>query len=185
MADVELAEPVDCYPVISDFYYDDTTAHWISWSGRWRGVWFEDEGGFPLTGAEFWFYHHSSYPWDSSSFNCEVWMGDSSGPTELWVEEEHYAIHYQAVFFPVDFLWPMQDNFWIIQDTWPASLGGWPSVLGDDTPTTPPHSFHADEFCTWEPWTTDSGSCDLIIRASSIMWGLESSTWAGIKSLYI
>ncbi|MCD4706148.1 MAG: hypothetical protein K8S62_00230 [Candidatus Sabulitectum sp.] len=52
--------------------YDDGTAYWLTWAGLYRGTYFIPEEFYlsiqdcMVEGAEFWFYHHTSYPWDTS-----------------------------------------------------------------------------------------------------------------------
>ncbi|MCK5785778.1 MAG: hypothetical protein KAH54_04360, partial [Candidatus Sabulitectum sp.] len=84
--------------------YDDGTAAWLTWGGMYRGVWFNIQdfnpsaAGTMIYQSEFWFYHHSSYPWDTSDFYAEVWNGDSAGPTSLLDQTLAAAVHYAPVY---------------------------------------------------------------------------------------
>lgn len=172
-------EPVYCDPVIADYVYDDCTACWLTWTGEWRAVSFEDMGCL-LTGAELWFYHSSEWPWDVSQHEISAWTSGPSCPgtmtdCDTWTAM-HLAPNCQPLYCP-------DDSFWVIMHT-AFSSGGWPSVLGDGSPRPDPHSFHSDDFETWTPWDPGPGPCDYLIRGSSIMWGLETSTWGEIKSIW-
>jgi len=171
--------PVLCNPIISDYMYDDCTACWITWTGEWRAVAFGDMGCL-LTGAELWFYHSSTWPWDTSQFGISAWEWGSSGPGTMTDCDTWSAMHMTAAFAP---LYCPADSFWVIMHTG-FSSGGWPSVLGDGSPRSDPHSLYSDDFTNWTPWNPGTGSCDYLIRGSSIMWGLQPSTWGSIKSCW-
>lgn len=158
--------------------YDDGTAYWLTWSGLYRGTWFDiaDFGysGAPiLQGAELWFYHHPSYPWDTSSFFCEVYQGGQTCPVTQLDWTSVLALHNQPAF--VDYYPPGiylgGGNFWLMQNT-EMSSGGWPSILVDGSPNTVEHSFWSDDFIVWTPWTPGGHTM------------LESTTWGEVKALY-
>ena len=169
--------------------YDDGSSYWLTWSGTYRGTWFVLED-FPYpypwhtTSSELWFYHHSSYPWDTSSFYCELWNGGYVGPGTQLDQESVTAIHYAPCYAYHDCIL-CEDEFWVFANT-EMSSGGWPSVLGDNTPgwTGTSHSYFSDDFVVWEPWLTQGPiSNDFIIR-SRYNAGLEPATWGSIKTLF-
>lgn len=169
--------------------YDDGSANWLTWGGLYRGTWF-NLGDFGLSGAwqaensELWFYHHSSFPWDTSSFYCELYQGDQTSPTTQLNQTSVTATHYQPVFANYS---PNIDcggeDFWVLINT-ELSAGGWPSVLGDDTPNTADHSFFSDDFIVWEPWVIGGSTANDYFIRSEGHTALTSGTWAEIKSLY-
>lgn len=157
--------------------YDDGTAWWITWTGLYRGVWFDIDDFYPsgftsLSYMELWFYHHASYPWDTGSFYAELYIGDETGPVmqldQTSVTAVHYAPCYASYSSPV---W-VETNFWGLVNT-EMSSGCWPSLLSDNTPnwTGNDHSFYSDDFMEWIPWV-----------AGGI--GLEAETWGGVKALF-
>lgn len=166
--------PVAC---TDDWYqYDDGSAYWVTWSGVYRGVWFNAQDfGFSyatLSQMQYWFYHHSSYPWDTASFYSELYSGASAGPVTQLNQTSVTAIHYAPCY--VDY-WPGISagmDFWGLINT-EMSAGGWPSVLGDNTPngTGYDHSFFSDDFMAWNPWVPEGV-------------GLEQDTWGAVKALY-
>lgn len=163
--------------------YDDGSAYWITWEGQYRGVYFlPDEFYYPhlgclVEGAEFWFYHHTSYPWDTSQFYSELWEGDLLGPMTNLHSFEVTATHYSAVTdeFPPD-IWGIW-GFWIIENT-ELSAGGWPSLLGDNSPnfTGEPRSFSSIDFIIWEPWLSGEASVN--------MESISKCSWGAIKTLF-
>ncbi len=163
--------------------YDDGSANWLAWGGLYRGVWFNLadfglSGGWLAGSTEYWFYHHSSYPWDVASFYGEMYNGNSTGPTTQLDQTSVTAVHYSAVY--ASYATPVltEENFWILINT-EMSGGGWPSILGDPTYTTD-HSFFSDDFIVWEPW----GLGDYFIRTNGPLPGLAAETWGSIKTLY-
>jgi hypothetical protein len=165
--------------------YDDGSANWLTWGGTCRGVWFNTQDfmpggtGFALEAMEWWFYEHSSYPWDTSDFYAEVWNGDGNGPVELLDSQQLSAVHYAAVFTYYDPPLVAEDNFWGLINT-TMSAGGWPSVLGDGTAGE--HSFFSDDMIVWEPWG-ELG--DYFIRAhGEFLLSLEGDSWGSIKALF-
>ncbi len=172
--------------------YDDGTPWWLTWGGLYRGTWFHtadfypDPCDFMLGAAEFWFYHHSVYPWDTDEFIVEVWNGEQTGPEELLYDTTVTAAHMTGVIvFPADSILTEPD-FWLIENT-ELSAGGWPAILGDNTPGSADHSFYSDDFIVWEPWVLQGSEAnDYLIRAhgSPVDMALESRTWGGIKALF-
>lgn len=170
--------------------YDDGSAHWLTWEGHYRGVWFDTQDfvpgsmGIDLGTSEYWFYHHSSYPWDTSAFYTELWNGNSSGPVTFLDRTEATATHYSAVC--VNYPTPIicDRNFWALMET-EMSVGGWPSLLGDNTPNTVDHSFFLNDEFVWEPWVmTGSVASDYFIRVKDAPFMLGSESWGAIKGLY-
>ncbi|HOZ18693.1 MAG TPA: hypothetical protein PLF04_10250 [Candidatus Fermentibacter daniensis] len=162
--------------------YDDGTASWICWEGSSRGVWFNSVDFLGVSASweafetEFWFYHHSSYPWDTASFYAEIWNGGVSGPASLLDQTSVTASHCAAVYAVYSPHVVCEDQFWVLVNT-EMSAGGWPSVLGDSTAPPVVHSF-----CDMVPWELG----DFLIRTDGWFLGgdLEASTWAGIKALF-
>ena len=162
--------------------YDDGSAFWLSWSGKYRGVWFNTadflaSGPWPADNSEYWFYHHTIYPWDTSSFYSELYNGDSSGPAALLDQTSVTATHYAAVY--ANYASPIicEEQFWAVVNT-VMSSGGWPSILGDSTYTAD-HSFFTDDYIVWVPW----GLGDFLIRSNG-GGSLTCATWAEIKTLF-
>jgi hypothetical protein len=159
-------------PSIDDlFQYDDGTANWLTWVGLYRGVWFNTQdfvpgaGGAGLGGLEFWFFHHSSYPWDISSFSAELWNGRSSGPADLLEQTSVTAVHYAPCYADYSPTVWCERNFWGLVNSHMSS-GGWPALLGDNTPNPASHSFFSDDFIVWEPWIIGGATAnDYFIRA--------------------
>jgi hypothetical protein len=118
--------------------YDDGTAGWLTWGGLYRGVWFNAEDfapgsqGFLLEFSEYWFYHHSSCPWDTDEFYAEIWSGDqNTGPGNLLDTQVATAVHYSPTH--VSHYPPLvitEPDWWQLVNT-EMSAGGWPSTLGD------------------------------------------------------
>jgi hypothetical protein len=118
-----------------------------------------------LGGLEFWFYHHSCYPWDISSFSAELWNGHYSGPADLLEQTSVTAVHYapcHADYSPT--VW-CEQNFWGLVNS-RMSSGGWPALLGDNTPNPASHSFFSYDFLVWELWIIGGATAnDYFIRA--------------------
>ncbi len=165
--------------------YDDGSAHWLTWGGTYRGVWFNTEDylpgstGFMLEAMEWWFFEHASYPWDTADFYAEVWNGDENGPVELLDSQLVSAMHYAGAFTYYDPPLECESNFWGLINT-TLSAGGWPSVLGDNTPGE--HSYFSDDMIVWEPWG-ELG--DYFIRAhGEFDLSLQTDSWGSIKALF-
>ena len=173
------------------FQYDDGTANWITWGGLARGVWFHVDDfepgatGFLVDTLEFWFYHHSSYPWDVASFYAELWQGGPGGPETILFQESVTAANGMVLVPVVPPIDPGGD-FWVICNTM-MSGGGWPAPLGDGTPQPEySHSFFSDDGLVWEPWQIQGEHAnDYFIRAhGGPVLGLEPATWGSIKVLF-
>jgi len=160
--------------------YDDGTSYWVCWEGTQRGVWFNTADFYPPSGrnwsaeeTEFWFFHSPSYPWDTASFYAELYDGGASGPGTLLNRTSVTAVHYEATYAFYNPCVECGYQFWVIQNAC-MSGGGWPSILSDNSPLPVVHSF-----CDGQPWERGN----YIIRTAC--WtGLQSDTWAGIKSLF-
>ena len=163
-----------------ELLYDDGTPVWINYGGA--SVWFHLEDFVPpattvqLTQVEMWFYHDSSYPWDTSEFYLEIWSGDN----ETFMVEQLYqslqnAVHYSPVFIDVS-----QENlvtdldFWIWENT-EFSSSGCPSTILDASPPVVPHS------CGNGGWITEG---DLLIRCFADEMSLESTSWGELKTIF-
>jgi hypothetical protein len=172
--------------------YDDGTAHWLTWQGTYRGVWFNVEDFipgatcFPVEAAELWFYHHSNYSWDTSDTIIELWNGDyASGPDTLLSSSQITAVHFAPVYAEYEPAITADADFWCIQNT-ELSSGGWPSILGDNMQGTVNHSFLSDDFIIWEPWEVSGGVCNYFIRITDD-WdptSLERTTWGEVKTSF-
>jgi hypothetical protein len=163
------------------YQYDDGSAYWLSWDGLYRGVWFHVSDFVPgapggcLYQMEYWFYHHSSYPWDTASFYAELYNGDAGSPVTQLDQTSLTAGHFAPCYVDYAGGITVGPDFWGLINT-EMSAGGWPSLLGDNTPnpTGNDHSFYSDDFIVWIPWVPeDSGGI-----------GLEQETWGSVKVLY-
>ena len=157
--------------------YDDGTAYWLSWHGTYRGVWFNmSDFGYPIPfdadNTEFWFYHHSSYAWDTPCFYAELWNGnDISGPVTQLDQTSVTATHYAAVYANYPSPVTCESQFWVVLDT-EMSGGGWPSILSDNTPQAEyDHSFYSYDQILWIPWVPSTV-------------GLDRTTWGELKTLF-
>ncbi len=188
---VRLDSPVYCGGTDDLLQYDDGSAHWLTWGGLYRGTWYDTEDFLPgSTGldceyTEYWFFHHSSYPWDTSSFYAELWNGGSSAPMTQLDQTMVTAAHYAPVQASYSPTIETEQDFWALINT-EMSAGGWPAVLGDNTPNTTDHSFYSDDFIVWEPWIISGATAsDYLVRASGdILTALETESWGAIKGLY-
>jgi hypothetical protein len=172
-----------------DLQYDDGTANWLSWAGLYRGTWFNLDDfapGWPgdyFAYLQYWFYHHSSYPWDTASFYAELYNGDSSAPVTQLNQTSVVALHYAPCYANFSPLIYVDQNFWALINT-EMSAGGWPSILGDNTPNPVSHSFFSDDFIAWEPWVIGGSTAnDFFVRAGVVV-RLDETTWGAIKTLF-
>lgn len=172
--------------------YDDGTAMWLTWTGLYRMVWFDIDDFAPgqyanqVFSSEFWFYHGPTCQWDTSSFLAELYSGDESGPAIQHDQTSTLALHYSpvTVSYGSGGIFLMTPDFFLIDNT-EMSCGGWPSLMGDNSPADVCHSFHSDDFIKWDPWIVGGSSAhDYIIRAQVAIFGLDETTWGGIKALY-
>jgi hypothetical protein len=169
--------------------YDDGTAHWLSWGGLYRGVWFDVTDFFPggtgfyASYLEFWFFHHTSYPWDTASFYAELWNGDAAGPSAQLNQTSMIATHYSPVHANFSPGIITEADFWGLVNT-SMSSGGWPSILGDNSPNPTSHSFYSDDFIIWEPWiVVGATASDYFVRVAEAL-AIESESWGTIKGLF-
>ncbi len=161
--------------------YSDGTPAWLTWGGMYRGVWFDLTDFFPGTSgcdifqSEYWFYHHASYPWDTSDVYVEIWEGPVSNPATQLDQTMLTAIHYAPV--SATYTMPLFSDaeFWAIANT-EMSAGGWPAILGDGTPGS--NSFFSDDFIIWELWA-DMGDYFVAIEIND--WQLDNTTWGSLK----
>jgi len=165
--------------------YDDGSANWLTWEGTYRGIWFNTDdfvpgmSGFLLDFSEYWMYHHSDYPWDTSNFYAEVWNGGDVAPVELLDRTLVIASHFTGiiVYYPQLIA---ETDFWVLENT-VLSTGGWPAIVGDSGPSGSGHSFFSNDFVIWEPWSNS----DMFIRCGGeFPSSLENSTWGGIKAVF-
>lgn len=176
--------------------YDDGTFNWLTWGGTYRGVWFNTEDFVPGTigaevqQAEMWFYHHASYPWDSSDFYMELWNGDAMGPMMQLDQTMVTALHLAPVYADYDPAMETEQNFWSLANT-EMSAGGWPSLLGDDSQGGlwggAAHSLFSDDFIVWEPWVIGAGPCNYFISvyADLIIGGaFDNTSWGSLKTAF-
>jgi len=169
--------------------YDNGTASWLTWGGVYRGVWFNMEDftpgalGAEVEQAEFWFYHHSSYTWDTSSFYAELWNGTAPNITALLDQSTGTAVHYAPVF--ISYATPIvtEPNFWCFVNT-EMSSGGWPSSLGDGGPSAVAHSFNGDT-SSLVPWTVGGQNCNYFISVLvEPVVSLSRTTWGSMKTVF-
>jgi hypothetical protein len=191
---LRLEPPVPCSSTDDLLQYDDGLATWLTWGGLYRGVLFDladfyepVPGGFYVENVEFWFYHHSAYPWDTSDFYGEIWDGDAAEPGLLDAQAVLQASHYSAVNWSVTPPCSTAGQyFWVILNT-SMSSGGWPALLGDGTPSTTgaSHSFYSDDLMLWEPWIVSGDmASDYLIRVEGEPMDasvLETMTWGLVK----
>jgi len=169
--------------------YDDGTPGAVTWTGTYRGVWFNMEDFIPgVTGiyvgqAEIWFYHFPENPWDTSSFYCELWNGQSTGPEVRHSKVLSTAVHNTPMY--ADFIPdPYTDaNFWVVVNT-EFSSGGWPSLITDEQTLSHQHSFYSDDFIILEPWHEDDIHGDFFIRAYVDWNAIHRTTWGSLKATF-
>ncbi|MCK5131092.1 MAG: hypothetical protein KAR40_02945 [Candidatus Sabulitectum sp.] len=166
--------------------YDDGTAAWLTWGGVYRGVWF-NTGSFVsgtntalIEESEFWFFHHSMYPWDTSDVYIEIWDGDATQPLTQLDQTLVTAVHFAPVGTVYSTPVGAGGNFWVLANT-EMSSGGWPAVLGDSTPGT--HSFYSDDFVAWEPWG-EMGDYLISVLATASGSSFEDITWGLLKATF-
>ncbi len=171
--------------------YDDGTYNWLTWGGTYRGVWFNIEDFIPGMGdglleqSELWFYHHSSYPWDTSDVYIELYNGDAMGPQTQLDQTMVTAIHGAPIYVDYDPMFAVEANFWCLANT-EMSAGGWPAILGDNYQGGESHSFFSDDFIVWEPWTINDLACNYFVRVN---WNedpsaFDNTTWGSLKATF-
>ena len=171
--------------------YDDGSLGEYDSESMYRGVWFDvfdfmPGVGFQADFTEWWMYNPSSDPWDTSDFYAELWIGDSSGPSEFLNSTLVTAVHCgpSYVNYPPTgvYCWI---TFWAIENTILSSNGS-PYLIGDPTPPSADHSFYSDDFVNWSPWSNGVNTGDYLVRCSGD-WtgtGFECTTWGSIKSVF-
>ncbi len=176
-------------PSDDDLTYFDGTPWWLTWGGLYRGTWFNSADFYgtaeemEIDQSEMWFYHHTSYPWDTSDVYFELYNGDQMGPTDQLDQTMVTATHYSAVELDYDPVIATEANFWLVANT-ELSSGGWPAILGDNSPGDTDHSFFSDDFIVWEPWIIQGPtSNDYWIQAEGSP-SFDNATWGSIKTLY-
>ena len=167
--------------------YYNGTASWLTWAGVYRGTWFNTDDflpgstGFLMNHAEYWFYEHNLYPWDTDTFYSEVWNGDQTGPQVLLAQDVVTAFHYAPCYHEAYVV--TGQHFWCLVNT-EMSSGGWPSILADGVyKGLPDHSYFSDDFIFWEPWSGDPDFGDFFIRAYQAN-ALDATTWGSLKALF-
>jgi len=181
-------------PPVDGMTYFDGTPWWLSWDGLYRGTWFNaaEFYGYPtsyyIQESEMWFYHHSSYPWDTSEVWFHVYNGDQMAPVDELDQTQTTAAHCSAVEVVYDPGISCEQNFWVIANT-EMSGGGWPSLIGDNTANYwgEDHSFYSEDFIVWEPWVIQGPvSNDYWMATEPEPWnpGFQSATWGAVKTLY-
>ncbi len=199
-ADVQthgLSSPVISSPKGDWAHYDNGTPSWLCYEQQYRGVWFNLQDfipgisdGMELENTEVWFYHDTSYPWDTAETYIEFWNGTSSGPTEFIEQHTVTAQHYTPTSIDHSPDWVVIDaQFWVIQNT-ELSLGGWPSLLGDDSDNPIAHSMVSDNMSLWEPFTglDGTGSEFFISTYPEYPWAhgadLTPHSWGSLKVIF-
>ena len=168
--------------------YFNGTPHWLTWHGMYRGTWFNIDDflpgstGYTMNSVEYWFYEHSSYPWDTDQFYSEVWNGDQTetGPQVLVVQDVVTASHYAPCYHVIIPEILTEQHFWCLANT-EMSTGGWPSILSDNSmPGDAGHSFYSDDMIVWESWG-EYGEYFIVAE----WWdSIESTTWGSLKALF-
>jgi len=170
-----------------DLSYFNGTPHWLTWSGMYRGTWFNTEDfmpgstGYNVDCAEYWFYESTNTdPWDTDEFYSEVWNGDQTGPEVLLAQAVVTALHYSPCSHIINPSIETEQHFWFLVNT-EMSAGGWPSILGDySMPGDAGHSFYSDDFIIWESW----GELGEFAIAEAFLGSFESTTWGSLKALF-
>lgn len=166
--------------------YCSGTPAWLSWGGTYRGTWFDLEDFYPgvtnalISEVELWFYHNSSYPWDTSDAYAELWEGGSYGPSSELDQQIVTAQHLTPVYIYYDPPVEVPADFWVLVNT-EMSAGGWPSILGDNSEEPVPHSFYSDDFIVWEPWFDGR---NYFVAVLAEFDNLGAISWGELKSMF-
>ncbi|PIE51951.1 hypothetical protein CSA37_09240 [Candidatus Fermentibacteria bacterium] len=165
--------------------YCNGTPEWVIWEGTWRGTWFNLEDFYSgstegsVQQASLWFYHYSSYPWDTSDITVELWSGDVSGPELLLDSRVMTASHMTPCFVTYDPQIEVPGNFWCLLCP-EFSSGGWPSMITDNAQNEFPHSFTASG-----PLINGSGYCNYFIYLlMGLNNSLEVNSWGRLKTVF-
>jgi len=165
--------------------YCNGTPGWLSWGGTYRGTWFNLEDFFPgvttalVSEVELWFFHSSSYPWDTSDAFVELWEGCSYGPGSELDQQIVTAQHLTPVYIYYDPPIEVPGDFWVLVNI-EMSAGGWPSILGDNSAEPVPHSFYSDDFIVWEPWY----GRNYFVAVLAEFDDLGAISWGELKSMF-
>ena len=174
--------------------YDNGSPHWVlSGGGFYKGTWFNVEDFIPngigatLNNAEFWFYHHTNSPWDTSDIYLEVWNGDPMAVGAQLNQTMVTALHYAPVFidFTADPL-EVEANFWLISNT-ELSAEGIPSTLSDWAGAEIPHSFVSEDLIIWEPYPIGGLNVNFFIRTDAdiiVDEAFDNTTWGSLKATF-
>ncbi len=165
--------------------YDDGTATWFSFDGKYRGVAFDvghfnpDASGFDLNTVEYWFYNSGIPLWDTDQFYAEVWEGGVGGPVGLLATQTVTALHFSPCYLQLSDPLTTGTGFWCLVNT-ELSANGSPSLLGDDV-TDHDRSLFSSNMTSWTAWTLG----DYLVRADGeFFFSLETGSWAAIKALF-
>lgn len=165
--------------------YDDGTATWFSFDGKYRGVAFDvghfnpDASGFDLNTVEYWFYNSGIPLWDTDQFYAEVWEGGVGGPVGLLATQTVTALHFSPCYLQLSDPLTTGTGFWCLVNT-ELSANGSPSLLGDDV-TDHDRSLFSSNMTSWTAWTLG----DYLVRADGeYFFSLETGSWAAIKALF-
>lgn len=178
--------------------YENGSPCWLCWEHQYRGVWFNLEDfmpgsspGMELELTELWFYHSSSYPWDTSETYIEFWNGNSVGPSAFLDRDTITASSLAPVYIDHSPDWVAVDvQFWILQNT-QLSSGGWPSLIADNSNQSVSHSMVSPEGIIWVPFTPQGSSSTPEFFISTLIeypWAhggdLRPLSWASLKALF-
>ena len=176
--------------------YDDGTPYWIIYNAKAYGTWFDVQdfsssaGGFEVESVEWWFYHHSSLPWDTEDATLELWTSneDNSAPGEKKKDDVvEGVVSDAATVVTYDPPIALPRNFWAVFNADAHSSEGYPSPLSDKTAnsTGVDHTFATGDFLVWDPITAAEINVDLIVRVSgNFTEALDDESWGTIKGLY-
>ena len=168
--------------------YDDGIPCWYSFSGVYRGTWFNLEDfygpavkGYVVDYAQIWFFHVYSDPWDTSEFIGEITDGTPVMPGTVFASDSCVAVHQSAVdIFPFA---PCTTGVDFTVTEIPAfSANGSPSVCSDLSPSAEGRSFFVTPPGDINIWTYD-----YLIRVYGYPVyesSLTRITWASLKSTF-
>lgn len=178
----------DPHPIGTDaewLQYDSGTPAWFNWEGTQKGVWFNTEDFYPASDStlihqsQLWFYHSTSYPWDTSLTLVEIWTGEVSGPITRLNQTEITALHYAPVYANYDPPLSTGTEFWCLANS-EMSSGGWPSLLSDNSSTVV-HSFSGD---SWAFTLHEYGEYLIRTYCDVSLSPLSRTSWGELKTLF-
>jgi hypothetical protein len=164
--------------------YHNGTPVWGCYQGTYRGVWFNlidfMPGGltYAAAEAEMWFYHSSTYPWDTGYVYIELWNGDAGGPTSMLDQTMQTAVHCAPVCVYYNPEISVDYDFWILENT-ELSAGGWPSIASDANQAAVAHSFYLDGV-DWTPWEYNFFVSCLVFPGDAF----DPMSWGSIKTVF-